>query len=341
MKTMSDSAATYRDLLADQYRDTSRWRLGKAQQFPGDHRNNRSAAALADAVDYVAGLQAPHENPALEAFAQFEAELNRFDGPHSAELVLSHCGHAASRFFFENEGQLPTRTDFDALLRASFQECLEAWGDYIEEATQPPPAELVALFEDYGRPLWGDDDNDEAPSTLLPARPAIEVWDRIGEIEISGERVTAVSVLRDVDAGRVWYHLLPIPDIAIGPGKPAPFWQTHEGRLADFIVDANFDPELPERTINYRGRSYAIEDGILRASWLRLKDLGEAGDAAATELADRVEALRTGRIRALQLMPSGTEPKALRDAIRPTSPPSGQLNPRFAQLRDAIEAALR
>jgi len=98
--------------------------------------------------------------------------------------------------------------------------------------------------------------------------------------------------------------------------------------------------ELGERTIEFGVHSYELDNGIVRVIWRNLRDLQDAGDVTAGELAESFEALTAGRVSALRLEPGEPEARILYAVVRQMAPPSGRSNPPFARLRAALESEL-
>lgn len=63
---------------------------------------------------------------------------------------------------------------------------------------------------------------------------AAEFWDTRGRMSIDSETFAVVAVMRDTEAGRVWHHRLPPPDVAIAPGATPPEWPLNEAPLSVF-----------------------------------------------------------------------------------------------------------
>jgi transcriptional regulator with XRE-family HTH domain len=95
--------------------------------------------------------------------------------------------------------------------------------------------------------------------------------------------------------------------------------------------------ELGERTIEYGVHSYDVDSGIVNVIWRNLRERHDRGEEAAGLLAEKFDALATGRISALHIEP-GHEARTLYGVIRVMEPPSGRKNPPFARLSTALEA---
>jgi len=154
MSTDVTPVGQYRELLADLFLSTARWRREKAEQFPDDVRNVRSAVALESAAEYVQDL--PDE--LLRSFLEFDREIYAWRGLAPEELFVSGS-EAAGRFRFDRATVAPISRDFDSLIGRIYQELLEGWRETISEGLDQPPASLARLFEEHGVPLW-DDDNE-------------------------------------------------------------------------------------------------------------------------------------------------------------------------------------
>jgi len=160
MSTDVTPVGQYRELLADLFLSTARWRREKAEQFPDDVRNVRSAVALESAAEYVQDL--PDEHAILRSFLEFDREIYAWRGLAPEELFVSGSD-AAGRFRFDRATVAPISRDFDSLIGWIYQELLEGWRETISEGLDQgldqPPASLARLFEEHGMPLW-DDDNE-------------------------------------------------------------------------------------------------------------------------------------------------------------------------------------
>jgi hypothetical protein len=156
----ADAARSYRDLLAEHYDDTARWREGKALQFPDDARNARSAGALRRAANFVRDLDPAH--PAFGPFVQFDLEVT-FWRPTLApsEIIGFGTDDPAGRFCFDNASVEPGPREFGSLIEKSYVSMLEDWRDAIESGIDTPPHALVELFKEADVPLWEEESDDE------------------------------------------------------------------------------------------------------------------------------------------------------------------------------------
>ncbi len=143
--------------IAEVLDSQARWRSSKAEAYPGDPRNVRSAKALADAAEYVRNLKGPNESAGLRAFASFVDALEHEGGgvpgggggryATEPEAVVS-AGRRTGRFGFD--GAL----DYEDALRRLLDDSIESWAEALADSTDAPPTGLVVWFEEAGFRIW-------------------------------------------------------------------------------------------------------------------------------------------------------------------------------------------
>jgi len=107
------SAAWTRQLLAEYLRNQARWRAEKADEYPDDDRNARSAAALTALATHVEAL--PESDESLLSLTA----MHEMQGGHIDVYSPSEMGnHVISRFGFDRVrfGRGDSTPDFDDFL---------------------------------------------------------------------------------------------------------------------------------------------------------------------------------------------------------------------------------
>jgi hypothetical protein len=204
---MIATAAMFRTWLAELLEGQAAWRRSKAEEYPEDGRNVRSAIWLEKAAGYVRGL--PESHRGLGLFVDLAHELalwvrtERISAdPYEIALTGSEV---AGRFGFNATKDTPTTSDFEQLIRDVHRETLETWAENIAEGIDQPPRDLVSYFENYGVSIPWQTDN-EAPLTAAEERVTNEVmttlafgeWARRGfpaQLETERGVLTAAGLL--------------------------------------------------------------------------------------------------------------------------------------------------
>jgi hypothetical protein len=114
---------TVQSWLVEQLRRTASWRHMKAQDYPDDARNQRSAGALEKAADYVADFVFTSTDDVHSEISPFVPvgllEIFRLsdDPMWGPEWEFgAEASRVAGRFCFDNIPGEPRKTDFDRLL---------------------------------------------------------------------------------------------------------------------------------------------------------------------------------------------------------------------------------
>jgi hypothetical protein len=155
----------FRDALSEKLEASADWRRLKAEEYPDDARNARSADALEQAAEYVRGLDKTHRG--LDRFADFAYELLLWTRTeHVAENASEVLGgsEAMSPFYFDGQRDRPRVGDFERLLRDVHEETLEGWRETILENGDQPPRELVSYFEACDVPFWRHEEQAQKPT---------------------------------------------------------------------------------------------------------------------------------------------------------------------------------
>jgi hypothetical protein len=154
----------YAGLAADYLEEQAAWRQRKADEWPDDPRNARSAAALAAAATYVRQLDDSHRQ--LDLLAGLDAELEAWqhggslDAGTGALTVDEQASGTVARFCFDNEATTPGPRQFEWLLGQVVAGAAGSLRDEIEAGTSQPPGSLVELLAELGAPLWEDDEEE-------------------------------------------------------------------------------------------------------------------------------------------------------------------------------------
>ena len=88
----------YREIFEMDIVSTADWRREKAEEYPDDERNERSADALVNLTEYVKGLDDNH--PIFQAFEYFSDEDTDDDAIVSTTEIMSK---ALSRYGFDGK----------------------------------------------------------------------------------------------------------------------------------------------------------------------------------------------------------------------------------------------
>lgn len=140
--------------IAEVLESQASWRRSKAEEYPDDLRNARSAAMLEEVAESVRELEDPDASPGMRGFSAFDAMV---EAPELESLV--HAGYRTGRFGFDNTAK---PADFEEALSDLLDDSIESWADYLGDGgkDQPRSAELVQFFKDAGFPLWHDEDEE-------------------------------------------------------------------------------------------------------------------------------------------------------------------------------------
>lgn len=160
MNAASERACAYRDALADGLSATAVWRRQKAEEFPEDERNLASAAALTLAAEQIRSVRLDHA--VIGALVELDEEFETWGRLEFAPWQFQTLGRAASRFGFDRQpGGIDMPVDLDRLLDDILRETLEGWSETIHDGLDQPPASLVQLFNEWGVPLWEDEEEED------------------------------------------------------------------------------------------------------------------------------------------------------------------------------------
>jgi hypothetical protein len=144
--------------------DVASWRAKKAEQYPDDARNRRSAAALEGAATYVDSLRyrvdrdtEPEDLPdGLQLMYKNIEETRHLGWLDEAQAV-------AARFFFDRNDDIPTTADYERLLFDIAQACQPEEAAELFADIVPPPSNVHTSRPTHleGQEAVGSEDDED------------------------------------------------------------------------------------------------------------------------------------------------------------------------------------
>ena len=174
-------ALVFHEILIERLEDQARWREAKADDWPGDPRNQNCAEALWTAADVVRQFE-PHELPAVRSFVAFARLLER-EGIGGDPWALADGSFIAGRFHFDGHRRDVAYVDVIGCLNEMFRQSLTGYADALEIEEVTPG--LRRYFKAHGVPL------DEDEGSRLVVGPAHALRGGLAAAESAPGRMAA------------------------------------------------------------------------------------------------------------------------------------------------------
>jgi hypothetical protein len=170
------------DLRAN-LRSIWRWRRSKADEYPDDPRNKRSAEALWLASEWVGGINLKATLP--EGFERI------FNQAQKTGLAMwgEESKRVASRFFFDQKDSKPTPSDFDRLLIALESAMRDDAEENQRELSDEEHEVVIRALREIER---ADAEDAEPPSPRLELVRLDEFPEDVEEVPIA-QRLDAIE----------------------------------------------------------------------------------------------------------------------------------------------------